>query len=277
MLHSLEGLFAVNADVDRAVPNAELASFAVNVGKLAGGAPPFAVDPVTAGEQHYVIEFNEPMEGNENAFGLDPGRPAVASRSDSGDIVSTNRTPLVQDITRSPAIVARALVYRHNMLAYPVMLLGMIGAGLFWGRCHYPRDHCIAFHRRHRGSNACIQTGCHGPCRAVLGGLVPGSASRHRWHWSFIVGCVACLSPRCAFNTDSACRWKRWETIAIRSICSMVSSIFATCPPIWHWVQPKSAPRLRRCASQPLAQPIPNKRRGLRLIRKILRRAPRAA
>jgi CHASE1-domain containing sensor protein len=146
MLLSLEGLFAVTGEVDReqfahfvqvlrlterypgfraiqfvrAVPDVELAGFARDVGKQRGGAPPFVIHPVLADAQHFVIEFNEPMKGNEHAFGLDLAslpsqRAAVEAARDSGEIVATGRTLLVQDTARQPGFVARAPIYRQNM------------------------------------------------------------------------------------------------------------------------------------------------------------------
>ena len=146
MLFSLKGLFAVTGEVDReqfsrfvqqlrlterypgfraiqfvrAVPDAELAGFAADVRKQTGGVPPFVVHPPLTGEEHFVIEFNEPMKGNENAFGLDLAslpsqRAAVAAVRDTGEIVATGRTVLVQDAARHPGFVARAPIYRQNM------------------------------------------------------------------------------------------------------------------------------------------------------------------
>jgi signal transduction histidine kinase/sensor domain CHASE-containing protein len=145
-LLSLQGLFAVTGQVDReqfgrfvqalrlterypgfraiqfvrAVPERELAGFALDVRKQLGGSPPFVVHPVLAHGQHFVIEFNEPMQGNENAFGLDLAsmpsqRAAVEAARDTGDIVTTGRTLLVQDAAGHPGFVARAPVYRQNM------------------------------------------------------------------------------------------------------------------------------------------------------------------
>jgi signal transduction histidine kinase len=150
MLHSLEGLFAVTGEVDReqfsrfvqqmrlterypgfraiqfvrAVPGTDLDSFAADVRKQSGagrdGNPPFVVHPALQRDEHFVIEFNEPMKGNENAFGLDlAGLPsqleAVLAARDGGEIVATGRTLLVQDATRHPGFVARAPIYRQNM------------------------------------------------------------------------------------------------------------------------------------------------------------------
>lgn len=150
MLLSLKGLFAVTGEVDReqfsrfvqqlrlterypgfraiqfvrAVPGADLAGFAADVRKQSGvgieGVPTFTVHPLLQRDEHFVIEFNEPMKGNENAFGLDlaslPSQlDAVLAARDSGEIVATGRTLLVQDATRHPGFVARAPIYRQNM------------------------------------------------------------------------------------------------------------------------------------------------------------------
>jgi hypothetical protein len=106
MLLSLKGLFAVTGEVDRqqferfvqqlrlaerypgfraiqfvrAVPGADIEAFAADVQAESGaGMPPFVVHPVVQRDDHFVIEFNEPMKGNESAFGLDR-QPAVAAR-----------------------------------------------------------------------------------------------------------------------------------------------------------------------------------------------------
>jgi signal transduction histidine kinase len=150
MLLSLKGLFAVTGEVDRhqferfvqqlrlterypgfraiqfvrAVPGADIEAFAADVRAESGageaGVPPFIVHPALKRDEHFVIEFNEPMKGNENAFGLDlaslPSQhAAVIAARDSGEIVATGRTMLVQDATRHPGFVARAPIYRQNM------------------------------------------------------------------------------------------------------------------------------------------------------------------
>jgi signal transduction histidine kinase len=150
MLLSLKGLFAVTGEVDReqfarfvqqlrlterypgfraiqfvrAVPDADLAGFAADVRKQTGvgiaGVPTFTVHQPLRRDDHFVIEFNEPMKGNENAFGLDlaslPSQlDAVLAARDSGEIAATGRTLLVQDATRHPGFVARAPIYRQNM------------------------------------------------------------------------------------------------------------------------------------------------------------------
>lgn len=145
MLLSLKGMFAVTGEVDRdqfarfvqqlrlterypgfraiqfvrAVPDHDIANFAADV-RAQSGASNFAVHPAIDSAEHFVIEFNEPMKGNENAFGLDlaslPSQlAAVREARDSGQIVATGRTLLVQDAARHPGFVARAPIYRQNM------------------------------------------------------------------------------------------------------------------------------------------------------------------
>ncbi|MDL2358042.1 MAG: CHASE domain-containing protein, partial [Pseudomonadota bacterium] len=150
MLLSLKGLFAVTGEVDReqfahfvqqlrlterypgfraiqfvrAVPAADLAAYAADVRTQAGagrkGVPPFVIHPNLPEGEHFVIEFNEPMKGNESAFGLDLAklpehRAAVIEARDSGEIIATGRVLLVQDASGHPGFVARAPIYRQNM------------------------------------------------------------------------------------------------------------------------------------------------------------------
>lgn len=87
---------------------------------LATGYPDFAVHPVIRAEQHYVIEYSEPLTGNEVAFGLDlaalpPHRAVLEAGRDNGRILATERITLVQDATGEPGFVARAPVYRQGM------------------------------------------------------------------------------------------------------------------------------------------------------------------
>ncbi|WP_426110319.1 CHASE domain-containing protein [Massilia sp. PWRC2] len=152
-LLSLQALFAVKGEVDRAefgqfvrelrlagrypgfralqfvryVPADGVAAFSAAVRRQSSDlAPPFIVHPPPpAGlrndrADHYIIDFNEPMLGNENAFGLDlaalPAQlAAVLEARDSGRIVATGRTMLVQDSAAHPGFVARAPVYRQHM------------------------------------------------------------------------------------------------------------------------------------------------------------------
>ncbi len=108
----------------RHVPAADLDSFAAGVRRDKtldpAGYPDFAIHPPFAGPDHYIIEYTEPLKGNENAFGLDlaalpPHRAALESGRDSGLIVATEKITLVQDATGQPGFVARAPVYRKDI------------------------------------------------------------------------------------------------------------------------------------------------------------------
>ncbi len=108
----------------RHVPAADLERFSAAVRRDTtldpGGYPDFKIHPPLVDKDHFIIEFTEPLKGNENAFGLDlaalpPHRSALESGRDSGLIVTTERITLVQDATGQPGFVARAPVYRVNM------------------------------------------------------------------------------------------------------------------------------------------------------------------
>ena len=107
----------------REVPGKDLERFAGAVRRDASidpqGYPQFLVHPATERAQHYIIEYTEPLKGNENAFGLDlsalpPHLRALELGRDSGEIVATERITLVQDKTGEPGFVARAPVYRRG-------------------------------------------------------------------------------------------------------------------------------------------------------------------
>ncbi|MRV71202.1 hypothetical protein GJ700_05645 [Duganella sp. FT92W] len=147
MLLSIKGLHAVDSQVSRVqfsryvhelrlterypgfqaiqfvrqVPAGDLARYAAAVKNDAtlvpGGYPNFNIHPAAARDVHYIIEYNEPMAGNENAFGLDlgalpPHRRALEMGRDINRIVATERITLVQDTSGQPGFVARAPVYR---------------------------------------------------------------------------------------------------------------------------------------------------------------------
>ena len=84
------------------------------------GYPNFHIKPGVARPDHYVIEYTEPLEGNENAFGLDlasmPSHlTALELGRDTGKPVATERVKLVQDPLGQPAFVARVPIYRGGM------------------------------------------------------------------------------------------------------------------------------------------------------------------
>ncbi|WP_332855990.1 CHASE domain-containing protein [Duganella sp. S19_KUP01_CR8] len=108
----------------RVVPDAQLAAFSAAVkgdtAIEAGGYPDFKVHPASARSQHYIIEYTEPLKGNENAFGLDlgalpPHLKALELGRDTGEIVATERITLVQDASGQPGFVARAPLYRAGL------------------------------------------------------------------------------------------------------------------------------------------------------------------
>ncbi|MFL6658571.1 MAG: CHASE domain-containing protein [Massilia sp.] len=150
MLLSIKGTFAVNHQVDREqfarfvrelnltqrypgfqaiqfvrkVPGQDLEAFSAKVRSdtsvAPGGYPNFKVHPPYDGPEHYIVEYTEPMVGNENAFGLDlaalpPHRAALELGRDSGRIVATERIILVQDASGQPGFVARAPIYAIGM------------------------------------------------------------------------------------------------------------------------------------------------------------------
>lgn len=84
------------------------------------GYPLFEVHPKVARGEHYVIEYTEPLAGNEIAFGLDlaglaPHKAALELGRDTGKVVSTERITLVQDKAGEPGFVARLPVYRQGV------------------------------------------------------------------------------------------------------------------------------------------------------------------
>ncbi|WP_343728899.1 CHASE domain-containing protein [Duganella sp.] len=149
-LHGMKGLYAVNDSIDRLhfhrfieelkvdrrypgfqalqfvrmVPEAQLPAFVERVRRDTAlepeGYPNFHVHPASRRAVHYIIEYTEPLKGNENAFGLDlsalpPHLKALELGRDSGEIVATERITLVQDASGEPGFVARAPVYRNGM------------------------------------------------------------------------------------------------------------------------------------------------------------------
>ncbi|MDX2221006.1 MAG: EAL domain-containing protein [Burkholderiales bacterium] len=83
----------------------------------AEGYPAFAIHPRTGNGDVWVVNYVEPMAGNERAFGLDirtrAAAMAAAERArDSGDPVITGRYNLVQDETIRVGLVVYLPVYR---------------------------------------------------------------------------------------------------------------------------------------------------------------------
>jgi len=108
----------------RHVPGAQLAEFVDGVRHDASlqpqGYPQFNIHPDVARPDHYVIEFTEPMQGNEKAFGFDlaslPAHLAALELGrDTGRAVATERVKLVQDSVAQAAIVVRIPIYRNGL------------------------------------------------------------------------------------------------------------------------------------------------------------------
>lgn len=150
MLMSLKGMFAVNGEVNRSqfaqfigelnlaerypgfqaiqfvryVPSAAIRSFEESVRRdtslVANGYPDFKVKPAPGRDDHYIIDFNEPMAGNEIAFGLDLATlpthlAALQLGRDTGMIVATEPIALIQLASGGAGFVARTPVYRPHM------------------------------------------------------------------------------------------------------------------------------------------------------------------
>ena len=149
MLLSIKGVFAVKEDVSRLefsryvreldlkrrypgfqaiqfvrrVSDQELDAYAARIRAdttlQSGGYPDYKVHPASVRPEHFMIEYNEPMKGNENAFGLDlaalpPHYRALQLGKATGRIVATERITLVQDVSGQPGFVARAPIYRRG-------------------------------------------------------------------------------------------------------------------------------------------------------------------
>ncbi|WP_342117769.1 CHASE domain-containing protein [Pseudoduganella sp. OTU4001] len=149
MLLSIKGVFAVDDDVSRLefsryvreldlkrrypgfqaiqfvrrVPSSQLETYAARIraddSLQSGGYPDYKIHPVSVRPEHYLIEYNEPMKGNENAFGLDlaalpPHYQALQLGKATGRVVATERITLVQDASGQPGFVARAPIYKRG-------------------------------------------------------------------------------------------------------------------------------------------------------------------
>ncbi len=82
-----------------------------------GGYPGFEVTPATTGfDERFVVEYIEPLAGNESALGYDVGsdpdrRRAVEAARDRGEAVATRPITLVQEGGESRSILLMAAVY----------------------------------------------------------------------------------------------------------------------------------------------------------------------
>lgn len=149
VLRGLQGVFAASDEVTRAdfhayasaldirrdtmglralqfarlVPHAQRAAFETRIRRdtsiQPGGYPNFRILPTGDRPYYVATEFNEPMQGNENAFGFDtafgPVRLAVLEAArDSGEQVASAPFALVQSAGNAPGVVIRAPVYQRN-------------------------------------------------------------------------------------------------------------------------------------------------------------------
>jgi signal transduction histidine kinase len=96
---------ALGLTFDRALRPADKATFEAGVradSSLNGtGYPDFAVHPASAASDLFVVDYVEPLEGNEEAFGFDAGvdpvrRVAAEEARDSGDLAATAPLDLIQ-------------------------------------------------------------------------------------------------------------------------------------------------------------------------------------
>lgn len=108
----------------RRVPDSELAQRVAAVradrSLQAEGYPGYTVHPASIRGEHFIIEYTEPMRGNENAFGLDLAVLPTHLRAlelgrDTGMLIATERIILVQDASGQPGFVARLPLFRRGM------------------------------------------------------------------------------------------------------------------------------------------------------------------
>ena len=111
----------------RLVPHAQRAAFEARVRADTtlerGGYPQFSIQPEGTRTFYVVTEYNEPMRGNESAFGFDTAFGAVrmtvlAAARDSGEISASAPFKLVQG--SQVGVVLRAPIYRNGAPVYSV-------------------------------------------------------------------------------------------------------------------------------------------------------------
>ncbi|APV51943.1 hypothetical protein BWI17_21085 [Betaproteobacteria bacterium GR16-43] len=104
----------------RRVPADKLSKFITSVrtdaSLVPGGYPRFDLRPAEKRDEYWVIDFVEPMVGNEATFGLEvhsrgPARQAVERARDTGEPVGTGRYRLVQEKGASYGLVIYLPVY----------------------------------------------------------------------------------------------------------------------------------------------------------------------
>ena len=119
----------------RRVPAAELAAYAGRMHEQSDaepGAAPFVLHPPVRGPEHFVIEFSDPVRGNESVIGFDLAAVplhlrAIEMSTDSGETVATGPVALLQDHGGQTGFVARTPVYRRDL---PLRTVGQRRAAL---------------------------------------------------------------------------------------------------------------------------------------------------
>lgn len=103
-VHDVDGLQAL--EYTRLVQTSQRDDFVQSVRQdhtlVDSGYPDFTIGPSTKYPDMFVVDYVEPMEGNETAFGFDLGsnparRAAVEQSRDTGEMVASERIQLVQD------------------------------------------------------------------------------------------------------------------------------------------------------------------------------------
>lgn len=105
----------------RYVPAAQRTAFEAQVRRDTSldpnGYPHFSVKPESDRTEHFVVDFLEPMAGNEQALGLDLGfepkrRQAVERARDTGGLAATGRIELLADLEDTTGFLLALPVYR---------------------------------------------------------------------------------------------------------------------------------------------------------------------
>lgn len=134
ILRRFPGLQAV--EFSAAVGRATLPSFAAQVradqSLTPGGYPDFVVHPDSTGSQPVVVDYVEPMTGNEPAFGFDltsesSRRDAVDEARDTGDLVATAPIRLVQEHGQQSGFLLFLAVYDGSPATAPARRRHFLG------------------------------------------------------------------------------------------------------------------------------------------------------
>ncbi len=151
----------------RRVADSEKAAFVAAVRRDraldAQGYPDFAIHPESAGAEHFIIEYIEPLDSNRSAFGLDVGRQpsnlaSFLAARDTGRISLTPPFQLVQTPQGEKGLVLRAPIYRYGVQLTSTderrrAFVGLVGISLNAGEIFkdifaepYLAGHCVVVH-----------------------------------------------------------------------------------------------------------------------------------